>query len=277
MFKKYWKSGISLLLTVALLIGFFPTTTFAQDGLPASLECDVQSGMSTIYEYQPFDVGKAGTVYLNAYLSTLHVRRSDLSLGGTRLPVTIEFYYDAENTLSTDNTEGNPYGVGWTTAYNQTVHFDVQTNQFAYQNENGTWLYFADSSTVTDTGEEIWTEQTTYGIGATGAVLHLAADAEETDYDNVDVICDDIHHSFDSTGRLTKLESNANQVSIEYVSGSQYKIRKITDAVGRSYCFLYTSEDGNGVLTQIVCKTASNETITSGSVSFATSLNIFVQ
>ncbi len=91
--------------------------------------------MSTIYEYQPFDIGKAGTAYLNTYLSTLHVRRSDLSLGGNRLPVNIEFYYDAENILDTDSAEVNPYGYGWTTAYSQIVHFDAEANQFAYKNE----------------------------------------------------------------------------------------------------------------------------------------------
>lgn len=270
MLKKYWKNAISLVLVVALLIGILPTAAHAQDALPTDLECDAQTGMSTIYEYQPFDIGKAGTAYLNTYLSTLHVRRSDLSLGGNRLPVNIEFYYDAENILDADSAEVNPYGYGWTTAYSQIVHFDAEANRFAYKNENGTWVYFADSGTTTDTGKEIWTEQATYGIGATGAVLHLAADAAETNYESVDIICNDIHHSFDSTGRLVSLESDANRVSIEYVPGSQYKIEQITDAVGRQYSFLYSSMNGNGVLTQIICKTASGETITSGNESVAT-------
>ena len=90
--KKYWKNAISLILVVALLIGILPTAAHAQDALPTDLECDAQTGISTIYEYQPFDIGKAGTAYLNTYLSTLHVRRSDLSLGGNRLPVNIEFW-----------------------------------------------------------------------------------------------------------------------------------------------------------------------------------------
>ena len=263
MLKKYWKNAISLVLVVALLIGILPTAAHAQDALSTDLECDAQTGMSTIYEYQPFDIGKAGTAYLNTYLSTLHVRRSDLSLGGNRLPVNIEFYYDAENILDTDSAEVNPYGYGWTTAYSQIVHFDAEANQFAYKNENGTWIYFADSGTTTDTGKEIWTEQTTYGIGATGAVLHLAADAAETNYESVDIICNDIHHSFDNTGRLVSLESDANRVSIEYVPGSQYKIQQITDAVGRQYCFDYSSDASSGVLTQIICVATSGNMIVS--------------
>ncbi len=274
MLKKYWKNAISLVLVVALLIGILPTVAYAQDVLPTELECDTQTGMSTIYEYQPFDIGKAGTAYLNTYLSTLHVRRSDLSLGGNRLPVNIEFYYDAENILDADSAEVNPYGYGWTTAYSQIVHFDAEANRFAYKNENGTWVYFADSGTTTDTGKEIWTEQTTYGIGATGAVLHLTADALGTDYESVDIICNDVHHRFDSNGRLVSLEGDANQVSIAYVPGSQYKIQQITDAVGRQYCFLYSSANGDGVLTQIICKTASGETITSSNASVATMYGI---
>ena len=68
MLKKYWKNAISLVLVVALLIGILPTAAHAQDALSTDLECDAQTGMSTIYEYQPFDIGKAGTAYLNTYL-----------------------------------------------------------------------------------------------------------------------------------------------------------------------------------------------------------------
>ncbi len=263
----------ALVLVMALLMSIFPTAAYAETVHPTVLTCDTQTGMSTIYEYQQFDAGGAGTVYLNTYLATLHIRRGDLSLGGERLPVTIEFYYDAENRMGTDSTEVNPYGDGWATAYNQVVHFDAETNQFSYKNENGTWIYFADSGASTETGEKIWTEQTTYGIGATGAVLHLNADAAKTDYESIDVICNDIHHSFDSTGRLVSLKSGVNQVSIKYVPGSQHKIQQITDAVGRQYCFDYSS-DSSGVLTRINCKAASGEAITSDNTAVSVTYSI---
>ncbi len=94
-------------------------------------------------------------------------------------------------------------------------------------------------------------------------MLHLAADAAETNYESVDIICNDIHHSFDNTGRLVSLESDANRVSIEYVPGSQYKIQQITDAVGRQYCFDYSSDASSGVLTQIICVATSGNMIVS--------------
>lgn len=251
MFSKNWKRIISLVLVLALLIQVTPLAVRAEETYPADLECDPQTGMSALYEYTPFDAGMAGTSYVNTYLGTLHLRRSDLSLGGERMPVTIEFYYDPVNDIS-----NNPYGVGWSTAYNQVISYDQQTEKFAYKDENGTWVYFVDSGELDESGAEIWSEDVEYGVGAIGAELLRTANADETDYTVIDLVIGDVHYSFDSIGRLINMSSSVNQTAIAYV-GDTNAISQITDAVGRQYRFTYT----NGNLSAVQCYTSDGEAI----------------
>lgn len=267
------KKVIALVLVVVMIFDAVPITVQAQNDSMNALTCNPQTGMSSIYEYETYDIGKAGTAYVNTYLTTLHLQRSDLSLNGSRLPVDIIFYYDQVN-FDNYTREQNPFGKGWMTAYHQTVIYDSLSSRFIYKNENGTLIYFEKSNNVTDDGKEIWIEQTSYGVGATGVELHLAEGVSVTDYSNVDIVSDSIHYIFDSKGRLVKIQSGVNQVKIEYVSASQYKIQKITDAVGRQYCFYYSSNGNNGTLTEIVCKTSSNEEISSGGVSVAVTYKV---
>lgn len=262
MLKFSGKKIISIILVLALTMSMISITAHAADVPPLKLSCEPQTGKSTIYEYLPMDAGRAGTAYINEYLSTLHVRRTDLSLDGTRLPVAIEFYYDEVNLERT--VEGNPYGRGWTTVYNQTIKYDESAKQFAYKNENGTWIYFKQSGMVTFDGKEVWREQTSYGVGSTGAILYRGSNAELTDYSQAEVVCNETAHTFDSLGRLNTLQNaeGANQVTITYVAGSRYKIDTITDAVGRQYRFAYTESGMKGVLQSITCYSKSNQNIT---------------
>ena len=176
MLKQCWKRVTSMVLVLALLVQISPLVARAEEAYPANPECDPQSGMSALYEYTPFEAGSAGTAYVNTYLGSLHLRRSDLSLGGERMPVTIEFYFDPVN-----DTSNNPYGAGWTTTYNQLLSYDQQTSRYAYKNENGTWIYFVDSGERSDSGSEIWVEDVEYGIGEVGVELFRSAQASETD------------------------------------------------------------------------------------------------
>ena len=260
MYKKNWLKTISLVLVVTLLIQSFPLAVRADDNLPAELECDPQSGMSALYEYETFDAGMAGMAYINAYLGTLHLRRSDLSLGGERMPVTIEFYYDAEA-----NNTTSPYGLGWNCVYNQKLIYDQATGKYAFKNENGTWLYFANSGTLTDSGSEIWVEDVDYGVGLVGMELYLPATSAETNYPQVDLVFSDVHYSFDTSGRLVSLSNGSNQIVISYVAATDDRIQTITDSVGRKFHFTYV----NGYLTSIDATTSENVAIASAAVSYS--------
>lgn len=199
------------------------------------------------------------------------MQREDLTLGGERLPVTIAFYYDPVNVTDAAESEINPYGAGWLTTYNQRVTYDADTQQYAFKDRNGTWIYFEYAS-VNGDNIETWTEATTYGIGATGAVLNKPASASRTDYTSVDILNEDIHHTFDAQGRLIKLSDGPNQNIIAYVSDSSlYQIQKITDSVGRQFCFSYNNA---GYLSSISCKASDNTEITVDSVPVTASYSI---
>lgn len=258
MFGKNWKRIISMVLVLALLVQVTPLAVRAEETYPADLECDPQTGMSALYEYTPFDTGMAGTAYVNTYLGTLHLRRNDLSLGGERMPVAIGFYYDPVNDISS-----NPYGVGWSTTYNQVISYDQQGERFAYKDENGTWVYFVDSGEMDESGAEIWTEDVEYGVGAIGAELYRTATATETDYTAIELVIGEVHYGFDSIGRLINMVGGVNQITITYV-GETNAIDRITDAVGRQYRFTYTS----GYLSAVQCYTSDGEEISNTNIGY---------
>ena len=241
---------IAVFLSICITISIMSVAVYA-DETPNAPEMDPQTGYSYLYNYESFDAGKAGIVNVNDYLGTVHLRRSDLSLDGLRMPVNIEFYYDPVNISDMGNDM--PYGAGWLTNYHQFVLYDSQNEQYAYKNENGTWVYFENSGETED-DMEIWSEVTTYDIGATGAVLYRDEDAPLTDLTAVDIVVNDLHHGFDTDGRMVSVSDEYNMNSIVYCSGnSAYQISEIDDPVGRKFVFTY---DAVGMLTAINCKNA---------------------
>lgn len=256
MFSKHWKKIISMVLALALLLQVTPLAVHAEETLPADLECDPQTGMSSLYEYTPFDIWYAGTAYVNTYLGDLHLRRSDLTLGGERMPVTIEFYYDDVN-----DGIGNPYGFGWSTTYNQFVVYDAQTTRYRYKDENGTWIYFTKAAEAN--GEEIWCEDVQYGVGEVGIEMYREKGNSPTNYSVIRIVKNGVHYSFDTNGRLVRMSDGANQITITYEDNT-YRIAAVTDPVGRQFCFFYTG----GYLRQICAKTADDVVVENTTITY---------
>lgn len=253
MLSNRWKKAISMLLVFVLLIQVTPLSIHAEEVYPSDLTCDPQTGMSDLYEYTPFDAGIAGTAYLNNYLGTLHLRRSDLSLGGERMPVTIEFYYDPANDSVCD-----PYGAGWSVSYDQEIYYDESEDHFAYRNANGTWLYLVYSGICTEDGDEIWVEDTQYGVGDTGFVLYRPGINEFYDYTLLELVSGDVHYYFSDCGHLILMKNGSNQIQIGH-NYATHAVEYAADSVGRKYDFIYT----NGKLSSIVCQDSAGNAITS--------------
>lgn len=259
MFNKHWKKIISMILVLALLLQITPLAVRAEETYPSDLECDPQTGLSPLYEHTPFDAGTAGTAYLNTYLGTMHIRRSDLYLGGERMPVEIEFYHDPTNDVS-----GNPYGVGWSTSYNQLIYFDTQTGRFAYKNANGTWIYFVSSDEVTEAGHKIWKEDVEYGVGEIGLEVHVQASASVQNYSAVRVADGDTYYYFDNYGRLVRIVNGANMIVVTYISNTN-RINYIQDPVGRKFRFGYSGT----YLAAIYCQDAEGTMIPNSMVRYS--------
>lgn len=257
MFSKYWKKIISMVLVLALLLQVTPLAVRAEETLPADLECDPQTGLSGLYEYTPFDIWYAGTAYVNTYLGDLHLRRSDLTLGGERMPVTIEFYFDDVN-----DGAGNPYGAGWSTTYNQLIAYDATTERYSYKDENGTWIYFSDPVDTTD-DEEIWYEDVQYGVGEVGIEMYRTKNANLTDYSAIRIVKNSVDYTFDANGRLVRMSDGLNQITVAYEANSNC-IASVTDSVGRQFCFTYT----NGYLSTVCAKTSDNTVIDGTTITY---------
>ncbi len=247
------RSILAVVLIISLL--FQQVSASAQGGNNTS---SPQTGHSSTYDYLQYDTGSAGTLYVNQYTTKPHVRRSDLTLGGNRMPVEIEFWYDEEN-LSNDLTaSANPYGYGWMTSYNQLLEYHSIDEQYAWRNANGTWIYFEDSEEVTADDASIWTEAATAEDALTGAVLYLEEDAVYTDYTAVTIEYNEQIYEFDAAGRLTSItDAYDNFLSVVYSNQSGPSILRVTDGVGRRYVFSYT----NGLLNGIACQTGSGNPI----------------
>ncbi len=258
MFSKYWKKIISVVLVLALLVQVTPLAVRAEETLPVDLECDPQTGLSLLYEHLPFDAGMAGTAYLNTYLGNLHIRRTDLYLGGERMPVEIEFYHDPANDIS-----NNPYGAGWSTSYNQLINFDSQTRRFAYKDANGTWIYFVKSNEE-NTGFDIWKEDVEYGVGKVGLKLYVPKAVSEQTYTAIRIVDGENNYFFDAYGRLLRIVNGANTITVTYISNTN-RINYIQDPVGRKFCFGYTGTN----LAAIYCKSAEGTTISNSLVRYS--------
>ena len=253
---KLLKKLLSIILVAAMLLQIAPTALKAEasDVVAAltegELSMEPQSGMSMIYEYYPFEVGAAGTAYVNLYLETIFINRSDFSLDGERMPATVDFYFDESNSF-----ENNPYGAGWNNIYNQQLCYDSDTEKYEYKDENGTWISFVNSGEYDETGREIWKEDTLYGIGEVG--LEMYRDTEVEGYTAITIVYGDLYYTFDTMGRLSKLASGLNEITITYVSDTSTAIATITDPVGRSYVFEYT----DGYLSNIYAKSSGGRTL----------------
>ena len=257
--KKHWKRILSIILVAAICMQDASYIVYADENPPEELSCEAQTGKSGIYEYTSFDAGSAGALDVNLYLGTLHLRRTDLDIGGERMPVAIEFYFDPVNV-----TVGNPYGAGWNSVYAQVITYDTLTGTYSYKDENGTWISFKNSGEINEAGASIWVEDNEYGVGETGRELYIPASAANTDYTSVDMVYGEDHYAFDASGHLVRISNGTNQISIAYEPTMGYRIDYVTDSVGRKYDFVYTGQ----YLSQIMALTASDSTISGTTINY---------
>ena len=257
--SKLFKQIVSIVLVLVMLMQVTPLAVRAESGYPSNLSCEPQTGKSDLYEYTPFEGGMAGTAYLNNYLGTLHLDRADLSLGGERMPVSIDFYYD-----DSINPNYGAYGAGWTSTYAQTIRYNGSDDRYEYKNANGTMIYFVYSDCDGDT--DIWTEDTQYGVGDTGLILYRPSKEDNYDYSLIDLVSGDTHYSFTDCGYLVSIQSGENEIQIGH-SCNGHIIDYVTDTVGRKFDFSYT----NGRLSSITCKDSDGNVITSNGTAVSVS------
>lgn len=254
------------------------------------------SGNNSNYEYLNQDVGRAGTFNVNTFTRALSGYREDLSLPGNRMPVSVGFNYNSAlvnylkwytNFASALDEEQysfySPYGESWSPNYLKMLFLSFDENEVYYFTDTGSMAVFTPKEeTVTETnengGETISTKLVfeENSNSKTGYELSLINQDSDPSFDNM-VITTPIgeREYFDENGfiiKITEEEPNSTGIydEINIVYEEDYtsveadlalpKIDFITDGIGRTFDFIYTSDK----LTSIICKNGS-ATIKSGS------------
>ncbi len=259
------------------------------------LEYDIveTTGISDRFDYHTYDVGRAGTVYVNDFTGGMYVSRNDIGIDGNIMPVSITHYFSsaAPNLTGTlkelYDAHGGVQGK-WFNNYQQYVGFiesyyrDAEGNSidlYHYIDENGSTHYFSKTTEERD-GYEVWKEFTSKIDMESSKELLVkipdsASSIDRTNYSNVKII-DDSEQTleFDSYGRLVKIisapDENATitpyiQIVYQEINASKrniLSIDKIIDGVGRYYKFTY---DSAGFLTKIKAYASDDTAITIGS------------
>lgn len=258
------------------------------------LEYDIveTTGISDRFDYHTYDVGRAGTVYVNDFTGGMYISRNDIGIDGNIMPVSITHYFSsaAPNPTGTlkelYNYHGGVQGK-WFNNYQQYVGFiesyyrDAEGNSidlYHYIDENGSTHYFSKTTEERD-GYEVWKEFTSKIDMESSKELLVkipdsASSIDRTNYSSVKII-DDSEQTleFDSYGRLVKIisapDENATitpyiQIVYQEINSSKsniLSIDKIIDGVGRYYKFTY---DSTGFLTKIKAYTSDGTAITIG-------------
>ena len=258
------------------------------------LEYDIveTTGISDRFDYHTYDVGRAGTVYVNDFTGGMYVSRNDIGIDGNIMPVSITHYFSsaAPNLTGTLKELYDDHGGAqgkWFNNYQQYVGFiesyykgvDGNIDIYHYIDENGSTHYFSKTAEVRD-GYEVWKEYTSkVDMESSKELLVRISDSagsiDRTNYANVKII-DDSEQTleFDSYGRLVRItaapDENATvtpyiQIVYQEINTSKsniLSIDKIIDGVGRYYKFTY---DNTGFLTKIKAYTSDGTAITIGS------------
>ena len=205
------------------------------------------NGIEGYWDYTSTAAGRAGTGYVNNFTGNLVWVRNDMGFNGSRMPVSIEHVYnandaivpaDAEDEANNANDSGGNFfglGIGWRTNYHQRVYQwdcdDVtgDSDYYIWEDGDGTDHYFKKSSTSRYKDED-------------GLELTLKTNNAAPNIYSIENKKGFVSY-FDDKGRLTKQvnkQETPSEINISYVENTFYEIDYITDGAGRKYDFTYT-------------------------------------
>ena len=229
------------------------------------------SGCEGYWDYDSYDLGRAGTAFVSLFTGNMVLKRTDLAYAGNRMPVSIDFTYNVNDKRmrgsSGTQVTGGYFGLGngWRTNYNQRVYLYVPSDgtstgsltYYIWEDEDGTRHYFkGESATGTFTDES--------GVEVNGDVKYEITDKNGG------------KSFFDTSGRLRKISNNQatkSSILVTYLtSGNTERISTVTDGAGRVYQFSYDST--TGYLTGIQYKGSGSAALSSVSYSINSNGNL---
>ncbi|NLA76546.1 MAG: RHS repeat protein, partial [Clostridiales bacterium] len=241
------------------------------------------NNMDGVVDTHSFNVGRAGTLYVNDRSREAYVTRSELGIDGNIMPVSIMRHFNSRavrafesSVVIGEDEYVRAYGNGWLTNYNMFLLLRNDTEAIGFADEHGDVSYFFYDENASSETKEVFTRENTLMTSSGGSRLEiddlgikLIKSSGETLY-------------FDDYYRVIKIEDNTenkNSITIDYLTPAEFEdgtfsyeaISKITDGVRREYRFTYA----NGVLASLAFYDASGNPITvsgsSGAVNLAMS------
>lgn len=215
-------------------------------------------GVKNQFDYHRQEVGRAGTVYYNDFSGQVHIEREDMGLYCLNMPVQIRSFYNSGLGGSASATKAvsnlmSPYGVGWTTNYNQTIEivYEIEDGRFLYRDKDGEMIYFKSDESSDNSDVIKFIEDTDVFSNSKGYTLYWDIYGENDTLGNVTIVDSNNQTMyFNDDGYLTKISSYIEnsedssdktefEVTISYRTDYNYLIDKITDGIGREYRFTY--------------------------------------
>ncbi|MBM7570649.1 DNRLRE domain-containing protein [Aquibacillus albus] len=179
------------------------------------------SGLENYWTYHSQDVGRAGTGYVNDANGNLVFIHEDVSMGGNRMPVTINHVFNS-NDRKEDRNEDKGYGPGWRLNLNQKVEPETIDGEdfYRYIDEDGTVHYMEHDSGDTYKDES-------------GLDLTLTVDSDSTNERYTIKDKKDNELNFTSYGYLRNItDSNGNKIELSYDTNV---LVGVTDGAGREF------------------------------------------
>ncbi len=167
------------------------------------------TGLEGIWDYTSQSMGRAGTGHVNLYTGNLVWEHESMGFSGNRMPVTIKFYYNAND--KGNNTFGA--GYGWRTNYNQLVYqWSQDSTYYVWEDGDGTRHYFKYKSSGLYE-DETDSKRTLTTTGSGGTVYCIKEEGSS------------IKSYFDSYGRLTQItnyQQTAHSITVGLGDGLEF-------------------------------------------------------
>ncbi|MCT8977624.1 DNRLRE domain-containing protein, partial [Clostridium sp. CX1] len=171
------------------------------------------SGLENYWTYHSQDLGRAGTGYVNDFNGNVIFIHNDLTMTGSRMPLTLNHVYNSNDRSITSN-----YGYGWRLNLSQRVEpKTIGGNQwYVYTDEDGTKHYFYYESS-SGTYKQYMGTDLTFTKGSDGSYTIKDKDGGVLE--------------FVPGGYLYKIkDKNGNSITLSY---DGIILKKITDGAGR--------------------------------------------
>ena len=205
-------------------------------------------GLEDYWTYTSFNVGTAGTAYINDYTGNLVFVHNDSSTAGERMPVNVQHVYN-NYMAGVKYAKTTPYvGRGWRLNYQQTLlpssQFGLkgkaaETYPYVYTDGDGTDHYIYKK---TENGKTTYQDEDNLKLTLTINTSSTYARYKLTDDK-------DNFMEFDTSGRLRKIiDANGNYLTVKFstAAGQENKIVAIRDGaiennVAKQVAFIETA------------------------------------